>query len=105
LRDGRLLNILRTSELAFRSFEIRGIPESQSVELMFGDQRLLIQLTNDELPPAAPARLVNAFTMMRPTDRPDPLEFGSDPARRQQELLQQLIQQAPLPAADKPKRP
>ncbi len=97
LRDGRLVSICRQDNLSFGTFDVHGDPETQTAEVRFGDQRLVIRLTGEAMPPTAPASLVNAFTMVRATDQGDSVETVQDPLRRQQEIIRQLIRQSAEP--------
>ena len=96
LRDGRLLNVYRQRRLSVRSYEFRGIPDEQSVELSFGDQKLVIRLDSGPLPPSAPAQLVDEFTMIHAGQVGEGFpSAGNDPATRRQELLEKLMPAKP----------
>lgn len=90
LRDGRLLDVFQQANLSFRTIEIHALPQQQTAELVLGDQRLVTCLTENKLPPAEPARLVDEFTMASEFSKAVPQP--DDPRKRQQALLRLLME-------------
>ncbi len=103
LRSGRLASVVKPDGIDINRFSIRGIPESSTMEVQIGDYQLLIQLTDQAVPPSAPAQLTDRFTINQIVSEKAIADSVDDPVKRQRELIRRLLQPAATPD-DNPKK-
>ncbi|MGI9516463.1 MAG: PQQ-binding-like beta-propeller repeat protein [Pirellulaceae bacterium] len=89
LRDGRLANTTRQKRLNFRTHGLVADPVGQTIRFDFGEKQLVLEMTDRDIPPTAPASLTSEFTLGR-LDLPEGGPRTENTRDRQQEIIDQL---------------